>query len=279
MLLPRLITALIGIPLILLCIKFGGIAFLLLMLLVVIFGLTEYFLLVKQAGYASQPVVGTIAGIVLFLSIYVNGTQNGVLSNNLGTSAILSFILIPIFLYEIIAGRINRSIESTGITFLGAFFIPWALGHLILIRDFKPDGAIIVYFLFAVIWALDTGAYFFGRKFGKHKLAPSVSPKKTIEGLIGGVITGTLASWGFVVIVHFSLNKTLFSTTEAIIIGVIISLISQFSDLSESLLKRNANVKDSAQLLPGHGGILDRFDSFLFTAPLFYYYLTIIKGF
>ncbi|MCK9582073.1 MAG: phosphatidate cytidylyltransferase [Endomicrobiales bacterium] len=279
MLLPRLITALIGIPLVLICIKFGGIAFLLLMLFVVVFALTEYFLLVKQAGYASQPIIGTITGIVLFLSIYVNGTQNGMLSHNLGTPAILSFILLPVFLYEIIAGRINRSIESVGITFLGAFFIPWALGHLILIRDFMPDGAIIVYFLFAVIWVLDTGAYFFGRKFGKHKLAPLVSPKKTIEGLIGGVVTGALASWGFVSIVHFAINKTLFSTTEAIIIGVVVALISQFSDLSESLLKRNANVKDSAELLPGHGGMLDRFDSFLFTAPFFYYYLTIIKGF
>jgi len=277
--LPRLITALIGIPLVLICIKFGGIAFLLLMLFVVVFALTEYFLLVKQAGYASQPIIGTITGIVLLLSIYVNGTQNGMLSHNLGTPAILSFILFPVFLYEIIAGRINRSIESVGITFLGAFFIPWALGHLILIRDFMPDGAIIVYFLFVVIWVLDTGAYFFGRKFGKHKLAPLVSPKKTIEGLMGGVVTGALASWGFVSIVHFAINKTLFSTTEAIIIGVVVALISQFSDLSESLLKRNANVKDSAELLPGHGGMLDRFDSFLFTAPFFYYYLTIIKGF
>jgi len=279
MLLPRFITALVGIPVVLICIKFGGIAFLLLMLFVVVFALTEYFLLVKQAGYAAQPIIGTITGIVLFLSIYVNGTQNGVLSNNLGTPAVLSFILLPVFLYEIIAGRINRSIESVGITFLGAFFIPWALGHLILIRDFMPDGAIIVYFLFVVIWVLDTGAYFFGRKFGKHKLAPLVSPKKTIEGLIGGVVTGALASWGFVSIVHFVINKTLFSTTEAIIIGVVLALISQFSDLSESLLKRNANVKDSAALLPGHGGMLDRFDSFLFTAPFFYYYLTIIKGF
>ena len=279
MILPRLITALIGIPLVLICIKFGGIAFLLLMLFVVVFALTEYFLLVKQAGYASQPIIGTITGIVLLLSIYVNGTQNGMLSHNLGTPAILSFILFPVFLYEIIAGRINRSIESVGITFLGAFFIPWALGHLILIRDFMPDGAIIVYFLFVVIWVLDTGAYFFGRKFGKHKLAPLVSPKKTIEGLMGGVVTGALASWGFVSIVHFAINKTLFSTTEAIIIGVVVALISQFSDLSESLLKRNANVKDSAELLPGHGGMLDRFDSFLFTAPFFYYYLTIIKGF
>jgi phosphatidate cytidylyltransferase len=131
-----------------------------------------------------------------------------------------------------------------------------------------------IYFLFIVIWMLDTGAYAVGRRFGSHSLAAMVSPKKTLEGAIGGVVTGILTA----VICRYAFLEGFMSVGEAVILGLLISIIAQFSDLAESLLKRDAGVKDSANLLPGHGGMLDRFDSFLFTAPLLYYYLTIIKG-
>jgi phosphatidate cytidylyltransferase len=101
-----------------------------------------------------------------------------------------------------------------------------------------------------------------------------VSPKKTIEGAIGGVLTGVLTAMGCQAL----FLRDGMGLAEAAVLGLVIAVVSQFSDLAESLLKRDVGVKDSANLLPGHGGMLDRFDSFLFTAPLFYYYLTIFKG-
>ena len=155
-----------------------------------------------------------------------------------------------------------------------AFFIPWTLGHLVLIRNLRPDGMGYVFFLFFVIWMLDTGAYFVGTKFGRKPLAHMASPKKTLEGAVGGVATGIITAM---------LCKLIFFNSsmpfpEAAMLGLLIAVVSQFSDLAESVIKRDVGVKDSADLLPGHGGMLDRFDSFLFASPLLYYYLTIFKG-
>lgn len=205
--------------------------------------------------------------------MFLNGTRLGPASSNQITAAFLSIILIPVFAAEMIKKKRNRSIESVAVTFLGIFFIPWSLGHLELLRSLKPNGMYYVFFIFIVIWLLDTGAYAVGVRMGKNKLASTVSPHKTVEGAIGGVITGTLSAGLFG---HFFLKND-FTLIESLLAGFFISIISQFSDLAESIFKRDIGVKDSADLLPGHGGMLDRFDSFLFTAPLLYYYLTIFK--
>jgi phosphatidate cytidylyltransferase len=125
----------------------------------------------------------------------------------------------------------------------------------------------VVYFLFIVIWSIDTGAYAVGVKLGKHKLSQNISPKKTLEGALGGIAVGIIVSilCGFIL--------------ESLVLGIFLAFSSQFSDLAESLLKRDVGLKDTSNLLPGHGGMLDRFDSFLFTAPLLYYYLSIFKSF
>jgi phosphatidate cytidylyltransferase len=215
-----------------------------------------------------------IVGMVLFISIYLNGTRFGTAAENQGTAAILSVLLIPVFAREMFRQNAQRAIERLSITFFGAFFIPWTLAHLILIRGIRPFGMQYIYFVFIVIWMLDTGAYVIGKRFGRHSLAAMISPKKTIEGAVGGVITGIVTA----MLCRMCFLRDGFSLSEAAMLGLIISIISQFSDLAESLLKRDAGVKDSANLLPGHGGMLDRFDSFLFTAPLLYYYLNIFKG-
>jgi phosphatidate cytidylyltransferase len=275
MLLPRLITAIIGVPVVLLAIYWGGIPFFILMAGVVFLATNEYFYLAKTGGYASQPIVGLVTGMVVFLSIFLNSTSFGVKMVNNGTPLIISIAFIPIFAREILKINRQKVIESIAITFFGAFFVPWTLGHLVLLRSIRPAGMSCVLYLFIIIWMLDTGAYVVGKKIGKMKLAETVSPKKTVAGAVGGSATAVVVS----IIMYFVFLKRYFSLPEIMALGLIISVLSQFSDLSESLLKRDVGVKDSADLLPGHGGMLDRFDSFLFTAPLFYYYLTIFKGY
>ncbi|MBN1823623.1 MAG: phosphatidate cytidylyltransferase [Endomicrobiales bacterium] len=273
MIFPRLITAILGIPLIIFTVFWGGIPFFVIMSGIVFMSLREYFILSSHAKYASQPLIGTLIGLFLFMSVFLNGTKLGPLVENQGTAAVITLIMAIVFLREIIRGRADKAIERLGVTFLGVFFIPWTLGHFILIRSMRPGGMEYVYFLFIVIWLLDTGAYAVGKKIGKIQLSP-ISPKKTLEGGIGGVAVGMLAA----VLCRIVFMRDLLSVGEAAMLGFVISVVAQFSDFAESILKRDAGVKDSAELLPGHGGILDRFDSFLFTAPFLYYYLSIVKG-
>jgi phosphatidate cytidylyltransferase len=126
----------------------------------------------------------------------------------------------------------------------------------------------LVFFLFIVVWFLDTAAYIFGTIFGKHKLTV-VSPKKTIEGAIAGIIFGILAAF---LCRHIFMKKIL-TLYHSLMLGLIIAIVGQFSDLVESIIKRDGNIKDSGKIIPGHGGVFDRFDSYIFLAPFMYYIL------
>ncbi|MCG8403027.1 MAG: phosphatidate cytidylyltransferase, partial [Firmicutes bacterium] len=125
-------------------------------------------------------------------------------------------------------------------------------------------------FLLVCTWSSDTGAYLVGRKWGKRKMAPSLSPGKTVEGAAGGVL-GSLLAAALVAVFYRELPEL-----PVLVLGVLVGVAAQVGDLMESALKRQAGVKDSGRLIPGHGGILDRFDSMLFTAPLVYYYVGLI---
>ncbi|MCA9754265.1 MAG: phosphatidate cytidylyltransferase [Candidatus Eisenbacteria bacterium] len=139
--------------------------------------------------------------------------------------------------------------------------------------DAFPRGALPVLFPVVLVWAADTGAYAFGILFGRHRLWPSVSPKKTWEGLIGGIVATVLVA--VLASGPFGIG---FGTLEAVVGGLLVGIAAPLGDLFESRLKRVAGVKDSGRLLPGHGGVLDRFDSVFFAAPVFYYYLLEIAG-
>jgi phosphatidate cytidylyltransferase len=127
--------------------------------------------------------------------------------------------------------------------------------------------------LFVIIWVTDTSAWFFGKNFGRLKLAPNVSPKKTLEGAIGGLIVAMGVAWLY----RESFLKEELGLAETLFYALVIILTGKASDLIESLMKRSFGVKDSSMLLPGHGGLLDRFDSFIFSTPIFYY-LLIVSG-
>ncbi|MFH1283657.1 MAG: phosphatidate cytidylyltransferase [bacterium] len=271
MLFPRLITILIGIPIILYVIYWGGIPFLLFILGVTTLGLREYLKFVKKGGYLTNSIVGQVCGILFLLSIYLNKIEFLAVQCNQGTAMALSFIILVLFLAEFFRSELNYALLRVGITLLGIMLIVWTIGHLILIREIRPLGMQYTFFLFLVIWAVDISAYATGYLFGKHKLYPKISPHKTVEGFLGGIVFGIIIA----VIVYLILLRKEFTLTETILLSFFIAIMAQLSDLIESLVKRSVGVKDSSTLLPGHGGILDRFDSFIFSAPLFFYYLTL----
>lgn len=163
-------------------------------------------------------------------------------------------------------------VDDIAVNFLGLIYVGWTMAHLIAF-DSLGNGRLLVLYLFVAIWSSDSGAYFVGRLLGKHKLCPRVSPKKTWEGSIGGVITTcvllSLLNWYFAML----------PAIAVIAIAIVISVIGQIGDLIESLIKRYYGVKDSGNLIPGHGGILDRFDSIMLAAPVMYYCIIITQHF
>ena len=167
--------------------------------------------------------------------------------------------------------RINQGLASVttriGAGVLGIIYIAFPISHLILIRDLE-QGRFWLLFIVCIIAANDTFAYYVGKGFGKHKLSPGISPKKTVEGALGGLIGG-----GAVALIFRQIFLAYISLEEISLLAIFIGILGQFSDLFESLIKRSAGVKDSGSILPGHGGMLDRIDSLIFPSPFLYYYL------
>jgi phosphatidate cytidylyltransferase len=153
-------------------------------------------------------------------------------------------------------------------TLFGVLYLGLTLGTLSMTR-LLPLGEWLIFFLLLVTWASDTGAYLVGTLYGRHRLAPTISPKKTVEGLVGGliaaIIAGYAARWWFLPDL---------SGLDCLILATLLTIAGLWGDLTESAMKRSVGMKDSGGILPGHGGMLDRLDSLLFTAPVFYYYVT-----
>ncbi len=152
-----------------------------------------------------------------------------------------------------------------GVSLFGVLWVSWGLHHLALVKDL-PEGTPLLFLLVFIIWISDTAAYFGGKRFGKHPLAPQISPKKTIEGSVCGLVGAGLVSLIFALFVLDSLG-----VWEGLLIGMLVAAVGQMGDLVESKLKRLCEVKDSGGIFPGHGGALDRVDGFLTAAPVFFY--------
>lgn len=164
---------------------------------------------------------------------------------------------------------ILRTVGGTGLPLLLAFLLTYTIA----LRNEPDVGRQLLIALFLVVIAGDTAAFYVGRKFGRHKLARVISPKKTWEGAIGGVVAGVAA----VLLVQWLWFPGL-PTIHAVILGFLLSSSAILGDLAESVIKRASGVKDSSRLLPGHGGVLDRLDSLLFSGPILYYYYTYFVG-
>jgi len=257
----RILVAIVGIPTILTLIFLGGWYFFLLILIISFVAQWEFYEMQKKKNYQPQRINGFIAGFMLLLGIQTGQWQW------IGIG--LVFILMLILAFEMLRHHENVSI-NIGITLVGILYIPLFLGTLIYTKSYADQTFTTVQFagfkyimmVLISIWICDTFAYMFGRLFGRHKLYEKVSPNKTIEGGIAGLL-GAIITVAIVKIFNI-LPLNWFGT---IIIGITIGLFGQMGDLVESWFKRDVGVKDSSTLLPGHGGMLDRFDSLLFLSP------------
>ncbi len=190
--------------------------------------------------------------------------------------AILAIGLPIIFAVHIYRRPVAGGIYSLATTVFGVVFIAFLFSHIILLKALK-DGYIYVLILNAIVMLNDSGAYFGGVYFGRHKAGFKVSPNKSWEGYFSGLLTSIIAMLLISLVLESFLGQSLFNMIEATIIGIAISVVGNIGDLAESAIKRDGSIKDSGSLIPGHGGIWDVFDSMIVTLPLFYYYL-VLKG-
>ena len=183
------------------------------------------------------------------------------------------FIMAATLLFYLVSKHdFSRSLADVSVLIFGTLYIGFTLGHLLLTRAL-PDGIFLIFFVVLVTWAGDTGAYYAGVSMGRTPLAPRISPNKTAEGLLGGCLLAVVIA--LIARAWFIPSLTII---DAVVLGVVLTLAGLLGDLSESMFKRGAGVKDSGGLIPGHGGMLDRLDSLLLTAPTYYYYVTLVKG-
>jgi len=270
MLLKRILSGVIFAPLIAL-LALHPISFFILVCVIAVLLVIEFYRLAELIGARSSKSVGIIFCLLFCLAAFIS-KRKAFLSFSLNWTAPELFIYLTIlvsFAHQIIKRDANSAFLTISISSLGIIYIGWAFSrHLILVREME-NGVGLIFLFIAIIWCGDTGAYAIGRLLGRHKLIPAISPGKTIEGAIGGLFFGAL---GGIAIKYAFLAKVI-ALHHVIVLGLLLGIIGQISDLGESLLKRNANVKDSGNLIPGHGGLLDRCDSMILTAPVFYYYL------
>lgn len=168
-------------------------------------------------------------------------------------------------------GDIPTSVKALAIEMLGYLYVVGLFGFLVPVVKLGPFGREYLFLLFCIVFGTDTAAYFVGMKWGKHRLAPTISPKKSVEGAVGGILGAVLMSAVWLVIFRGGAGAGF--VVRLLLFSVLGSVLAQFGDLLESLLKRSQAQKDSGQFLPGHGGLLDRIDGLIFVAPVYYYYL------
>jgi phosphatidate cytidylyltransferase len=193
-----------------------------------------------------------------------------------GASLFPAMVTLAVMGIAVTALAYGRDLRVAGadaaFSLFGVWYVAWLLGHLVWLRGL-PTGAWLVVFALWVTWIADAAAYYVGKTWGRRPLAPRLSPKKTVEGAIGAVAGGALAAFAAAAWFVDAL-----SWGEAAALGAVAASVGIVGDLFESLIKRGAGVKDSGGLIPSHGGVLDKIDGLLFTAPVIYYYLAWVKG-
>lgn len=273
----RILTAAIAVPILYVIFRIGGLIYLLFFLVVILAGQLEYRKLLESRNIPSHRITGIVLSMLLALSSYLGYIY---------FTLFFTFSVVLVITLELRNVGEGGSIPRAGATLFGIIYLGWLLSHAILLRNiddweavktFSRDyqglgdtGFFYIFFTVACTFLNDTGAYFTGLKLGRHKLAPSISPGKTVEGTIGGIaaciLTGLVVNYGF---------GSPLSSDWTVLFSLIISIAAIFGDLAESAIKRGAGLKDSGAIVPGHGGVLDRFDSLIFVFPVSYYFLLI----
>ncbi|MCK4508414.1 MAG: phosphatidate cytidylyltransferase [Desulfuromonadales bacterium] len=257
----RIITALIALPLLILCILYSSQGlFAALIFIASALALHEFYRMALPETRRLEASLSVAVGVLCCVGlVYTFNTPFHLLSMVLPC---LFLTLVYLFRFQ----DMQSVSRDLAVSLLGLMYIPLLLSHAALMRAL-PAGRDWIFLVLLVVMASDTLAYFVGRKFGRHRLYEAVSPKKTIEGSLGGLVGGVVGA----MICKFWFFAEL-SGVDVLFVGIGVGAFSQLGDLVESLLKRSFGVKDSGALIPGHGGILDRLDSLLFAFPVTYYY-------
>lgn len=216
-----------------------------------------------RGGITPLMIIGIVLGALVILNVY-----RPILSYRGGPYIWIALCVLAVITARLFSRRpVEGALEDIAVTAFGIVYVALLFAFQVAIHA-GPAGKKWLLFLYLVIWASDTGAYYVGTAFGKRRLYEKISPKKSIEGLMGG----TLASIVIAVLCKSWLVPAL-GWVEAALLGAFLALVGTAGDLAESLIKRSAGVKDSGTVIPGHGGILDRMDSMLFAAPALFFYL------
>lgn len=281
----RWITAAILVPPVIWACYVGGPGIVVVVITIAVFAVNEFYNLISQKGATPHRLLGTLAVASLPIVFYVGDA--------FWATSFMTMLLLTVMILQLTKIEIREAIASVSATFFGVFYVGWLLSHAVSVRHIESylsrrypgtpaaelDPEIGFFFMMlCVVGAVlcDAGAYFVGRRYGRRQLAPRISPKKTVEGAIGGVLVGAagavVTKWLFDYVIPGRLSAD-FSVTAAAVFGMAIAVVAILGDLIESVLKRDADLKDAGALLPGVGGMLDRIDSSLLAIPVMYYLL------
>lgn len=233
-------------------------------------GMYEFYKVIERKNIHAIKPLGYALCIAYFFNLEKAFDSNMLIY--LLIAAVFVCLCIPVI-------NVKYTFVDSAVTILGFIYVAVFFSFIVLVNN-KPDGKYLIWLIFISSWVCDTGAYYSGRYFGKggkHKLCPKVSPKKTVEGSIGGLFGSTIGCiiFGIIINNNFGVNIEIY---HYMIIGFLNGIFGQFGDLAASSIKRYVGAKDYSNLIPGHGGILDRFDSILFASVVVFYYLTFILG-
>lgn len=272
----RVVSAVLFVPLLVLLADVGGLAFLGFVALQAVIGLNEFYAMMRAKDLRPNALLGFTAALAVLGLAYRPHTPHAAF---LATAALLLLLAAALRHPE------RRGIvESMAVTVFGVLYVGWLSAHFVLLRELPwragldyADGARIVLFAFLVTWSCDSGAYLVGRWLGRTRPWGAISPRKSLEGSAGGFVFALAGSaLGAATFMRGASGAPWLTLADALAIGALVGVCGQVGDLVESLLKRDARSGDSSDLIPGHGGILDRFDSLYFGAPLVYYYLRVV---
>ena len=269
----RVVSAVVFLPLLWLLARVGGLPFLGFTLLFIGLALREFYIMMASKGLSPHWKSGFLAALLFPIGIYARLRTHRTEEWHL--AGLFTVLLIAILLAELRRGASKQTLVNTSSTLLGTLYIGWLGAHVVALRELPwtlsvpyAQGMAFALLPFFLAWTCDTAAYLVGRAWGRHRLAPNVSPGKSVEGAVGGLLASVAA--GVAARAWFA---PFLSLGSALALGALVGIFAQLGDLVESLLKRDAETKESSSLIPGHGGVLDRFDSLLFSAPLVYYFL------
>ena len=251
------------IPVLIFLILWNKVVFLILVCFIIGVSLVEFYQGMRKEGKNLFLWEGISLSLLIPVGIYLKGENI--------LPVLLTFIIFFLFLRQFFQFKVKQAFVNFSLTLGGILYISFLFSYVLILRNIPSVGGKLVITIFFVTWMGDTGAYFIGKRWGKHKLFPQISSHKSREGLVGAILLSGVAMF-------ISRTWLPLSLIHTLVLGGLIGTMGQIGDFSESMLKRELGIKDFGKILPGHGGILDRFDSLLFTVPLFYYYVKLVLG-